>query len=102
MNATRTSILAVAAVFGIAGCAEYPQNANDPASSSYPAASYPAAQSATYGYVESVEAVPGEQRPSGAVGAIGGAIAGGVIGNQIGEGRGRTVATIAGAVAGGV
>ena len=111
-----TSILLAAAALGLAGCSTpYP---NDPgAYPAYPTSQYPAyppyptSQYPTYpdnryarwGYVESVEVVPGDPRPAGVgVGAIGGAIAGGVLGNQIGHGTGRAAATVGGAVAGGV
>ena len=53
-----------------------------------------------YGVVESVEI----HRPAGdappAMGAVLGGIAGGVIGHQVGGGRGKDVATIAGALGG--
>lgn len=41
------------------------------------------------------------QRPNTGVGAIGGAVVGGLLGNQVGHGRGRTLATVAGALGGG-
>lgn len=40
------------------------------------------------------------ERASG-LGAVGGAVVGGLLGNQVGSGRGRTLATIAGAAGGG-
>ena len=40
--------------------------------------------------------------PTTGIGAVGGAIAGGLLGNQIGNGRGRTLAPIAGADGGGL
>jgi outer membrane lipoprotein SlyB len=91
---------AAAAAFGLAACttpygpqAQYPAYPNSNAQ----VASY------GYGYVESIEAVPVEQRSTApGIGAIGGAIAGGVLGNQIGHGTGRAAATVGGAVAGGV
>ena len=39
------------------------------------------------------------ERASG-VGGVGGAVVGGLLGNQVGSGRGRTLATVAGAVGG--
>ena len=108
----RITFLAAAATLALAACAappysdgSYPQSSQYP---SYPAAqqqypTYPQAQVARYGYVEAVEAVPGEQRSTApGIGAIGGAIAGGVLGNQIGHGTGRAAGTVGGAVVGGV
>lgn len=46
--------------------------------------------------VTRVEKVEKERKASG-LGAIGGAVAGGVLGHQVGSGRGKTLATIAGA-----
>jgi outer membrane lipoprotein SlyB len=107
-----TSIFAVAAAIGLAGCAA-PPNAQNTAypDGSYPNQSYPNAQypsspdyrTARFGYVESVEVVAGEARSTApGIGAIGGAIAGGVLGNQVGHGTGKAAATVGGAVAGGV
>ena len=76
----------------------YPNNPN-----TYPN-QYPAGPSAYsgYGYVDSVEVIPGAGHSGVGIGAVGGAIAGGVLGNQIGHGTGRAAATVGGAVAGGV
>jgi outer membrane lipoprotein SlyB len=52
-----------------------------------------------YGVVESTYIVRGGDGPTGA-GAVIGGIAGGVVGHQIGGGRGKDVATIAGALGG--
>ncbi len=106
----------IAAAMGLAGCATPPsQNAGYPdpnypnssnSSGQYPNAQYPATpdyRTARYGYVDTVEVVPGETRSTGpGIGAIGGAIAGGLLGNQVGAGTGRAAATVGGAVAGGV
>jgi outer membrane lipoprotein SlyB len=115
MSYTKYSgMLVAAAAVGLAGCASppYSQNAGYPNSNpSYPNVPYPNAQypsspdnrDVRYGYVESVEVVPAEQRAAGpGIGAIGGAIAGGVLGNQVGHGTGRAAATVGGAIAGGV
>ena len=66
------SILAAAAVVGIAGCAVPP---NDPYQTSYPGApayptypnapAYPSQEIARYGYVESVETVTPDRRTTG-------------------------------------
>ena len=99
----RTGLAIAAAALGLAACTTEPRHdAQYPGS--YPSAQYPAQPDyvARYGYVESVEVVPGDSRSGPGIGAIGGAIAGGVLGNQVGHGTGRAAATIGGAVAGGV
>lgn len=55
---------------------------------------------AVCGHVESVRPVQ-RQKPTTGVGAVAGGVVGGVLGHQIGSGRGRTLATVAGAVGGG-
>jgi outer membrane lipoprotein SlyB len=105
----RVSIAVAAAALGLAACTTPPSNTAGYPEGRYPDNQYPSAsypdRTARYGYVESVEVVPGETRSSGpgiGIGAIGGAIAGGVLGNQVGHGAGRAAATVGGAVAGGV
>ncbi len=51
------------------------------------------------GTVESVNRVQATGSTSG-VGAVAGGVVGGVVGNQVGSGRGRTLATVAGAAGG--
>jgi len=53
------------------------------------------------GVVESVHAIQ-QQAPTSGVGAAAGALLGGVLGHQVGGGNGKTLATIAGAVGGGL
>ncbi len=53
----------------------------------------------TCGRVESVHRVQSQGSTSG-VGAVAGGVVGGVVGNQVGNGRGRTLATVAGAAGG--
>ena len=53
-----------------------------------------------YGVVESIDVVRAHTEAEPPVGAILGGIAGGVIGHQIGGGRGKDVATVAGALGG--
>ena len=53
------------------------------------------------GVVESVNAIQ-QQAPTSGVGAAAGALLGGVLGHQVGGGNGKTLATIAGAVGGGL
>ena len=112
LNKRHLSVCVAAAALALAGCttphpsstvdypaAQYP--AQYPPQSQYP--SYPDYRTARYGYVDSVEVVPGDTPREGpGIGAIGGAIAGGVLGNQVGSGSGRAAATVGGAVVGGV
>jgi outer membrane lipoprotein SlyB len=58
-----------------------------------------AAACAVCGTVESVNRVQASASTSG-VGAVAGGVVGGVVGNQVGNGRGRTLATVAGAAGG--
>lgn len=51
------------------------------------------------GTVESVNRMQSSGSSSG-VGAVAGGVVGGVVGNQVGNGRGRTLATVAGATGG--
>lgn len=51
------------------------------------------------GRIESIERIVKEGEGSG-VGAVAGGALGGVLGNQVGDGRGRTLATIAGVIGG--
>ena len=53
------------------------------------------------GVVESVRTLQ-EQQPSSGLGAAAGALLGGVLGHQVGGGNGKTLATVAGAVGGGL
>lgn len=52
-----------------------------------------------YGTVQAVDIV-NKQNAGIGLGAVAGAVVGGVLGNQVGEGRGNTVATVAGAAGG--
>jgi len=53
-----------------------------------------------YGVVESIDLYREGREPPVGLGAVLGGVAGGVIGHQVGSGRGRDVATIAGALGG--
>ncbi len=53
------------------------------------------------GVIESVRVVDEVKKTSG-LGLVGGAVVGGLLGNQVGGGRGKDVATVAGAVGGAV
>lgn len=94
-----SSLAALSAAVLLAGCA-YP-----PAGSSYPAG-YPSAGAAgsaayaQYGRVTNVEYLRGNASGSGVAGTVVGGAVGGLAGHQVGGGRGRTAATIVGAVGG--
>lgn len=90
-NATLAALM-LAATAVLSGCA------NTGPSQNY---GYSQPESATYGTIDSIQAVQGASQTSGA-GAVVGGIAGALLGNTIGSGSGRTAATVAGAVAGGV
>ena len=68
-----------------------------------PAVQLPAPSSvcANCGVVESVTPIQ-QQPPASGLGAAAGALLGGVLGHQVGAGNGKTLATIAGAVGGGL
>jgi hypothetical protein len=53
------------------------------------------------GVVESAHVIQ-QQAPASGIGAAAGALLGGVLGHQVGAGNGKTLATIAGAVGGGL
>ena len=64
-----------------------------------PAPVVAAAPCAQCGVIESIRVVEVPAEGSG-VGAVGGAVVGGILGHQVGGGRGRDLATVAGAVGG--
>ena len=70
--------------------------------SDYNASSVRTAQKVSYGTVQNVRVVHIENDESigTALGTVGGGVVGGVLGSMIGGGRGRTLATIGGAVLG--
>lgn len=94
-NATLAALM-LAATAVLSGCANTGPSQNNGYNNGY---SQP--ESATYGTIDSIQAVQGASQTSGA-GAVVGGIAGALLGNTIGSGSGRTAATVAGAVAGGV
>jgi outer membrane lipoprotein SlyB len=92
------SITATSLVTGCANTDRYP-------SSSYPSTSSSSSNYASYGVIESIDAVRENNGIAGTgigAGAVIGGVVGGVLGNQIGSGTGKTVATVAGAVGGAV
>lgn len=64
-----------------------------------PVAAVAPAPCAQCGVIESTRVVTVPAEGSG-IGAVGGAVVGGILGHQVGGGRGRDVATVAGAVGG--
>ena len=90
------SICVLAAMLGAPLTAVQAQTA--PPAEQAPAAASPKTCSVC-GKVESVRQVK-SSKPTSGVGAVAGGVVGGVLGHQIGSGRGRTVATVAGAAGG--
>lgn len=78
---------------GVGSAPSYP-----PVSQPYPA-TYPPAQSYSYGTIDSIR-VGQPAAPGSGTGAIVGGLVGGLLGNQVGGGHGRTAATIAGVIGG--
>ncbi len=103
MTTIRTlgSMLGLTAALALGACANVnPPSANAPL---YPSA-YPQSTQANnayvqYGVVQSIDLVRPDNAGVG-VGTIAGAVIGGIVGNQIGGGRGKTAATVVGAVGG--
>ena len=93
------ALAATVATLGLSACATSPYSTNVP---SYSQGSVGSVQQAAYntGSVSSIELVRGNSSGVSPVGTIIGAVVGGVLGNQVGEGRGKTVATVAGAAGG--
>ena len=56
----------------------------------------------TYGYIESIQVIAGNNSSAPGVGAVIGGVVGGVLGNQVGGGVGKDIATVAGVVGGAV
>jgi len=101
---TQQSIIAIslAASTLITGCATYDR---PPTTSSYPSSTSTSSNYASYGVIESIDTVRGNDGIGGTgigAGAVIGGVVGGVAGNQIGSGTGKTVATVAGAVGGAI
>lgn len=87
-------VLALCAVFMLAmGCTNYSAN-------SYSGDQVRAAQNVQHGTVTLVNPVDLEEKDGGGLGTVAGGVAGGVIGNLFGAGKGRTLATVAGAALG--
>ena len=76
-----------------AGCTNYSGN-------TYSGSQVRSAQTVQYGTVVSVQPVTLEEDRPAVLGTVGGGVVGGVLGNMVGGGRGKTLATIAGAALG--
>lgn len=90
-NNTLAALMIASAVL-MTGCANTQQS--QPYSASTP-------DSATYGTIDSIQALQGNPGSNG-LGAVAGGVVGALLGNQVGSGGGRTAATLAGAVGGAV
>ncbi|NDP41779.1 MAG: glycine zipper 2TM domain-containing protein [Aromatoleum sp.] len=88
-------LLALAALFLVAGCA--PERSGDV----YQRGEALRAQSVEFGTIESLRPVRIDGGQSG-VGTVGGAVLGGIAGSTIGGGRGSTAGAVAGAILGGI
>ena len=80
-------------MFVVSGCANY-------SGSAYGGRETRSAQSVQYGTVTNVRDVVVDDNSGGTVGALGGGVVGGVLGSMVGHGRGRTLATVGGALLG--
>ena len=106
MRNTKLTLAAVAAVLALAGCASLPpgMNATQPYSPTvYAPQSAQTVQQVRTGQIIAI--APVTIRASGTEGQTGmglGALAGGLLGHSVGGGNGRTLATVAGVVAGGL
>ena len=81
------------AVLLAAGCADY-------SGKTYSSSEARTAQTVDYGTVVSVQGVTVSQDNAGLIGGLGGGVVGGVLGNMVGGGKGRTLATLGGVLAG--
>ncbi|HJV96571.1 MAG TPA: glycine zipper 2TM domain-containing protein [Albitalea sp.] len=100
MNAQHIT-LSLALLFGAATAAGATDNAASPAQAKAERHAKLAKLCDGCALVDSVKTV--ERKPKGSgVGIVGGAVVGGLLGNQVGGGTGKTVATGAGIVAGGI
>lgn len=101
---TQQSIIALGltATALLSGCATHDRY---PTTSSYPSSTSTPSNYASYGVVEAIDMVRGNDGIAGTgigAGAVIGGVVGGVAGNQIGSGTGKTVATVAGVVGGAI
>ncbi|ATG73849.1 hypothetical protein CGX12_09585 [Zobellella denitrificans] len=98
MKLKTLSIITVAGVLSLAGCANPDVYSGDV----YSGRTAKQAQTVTYGTIVSTRPVTiqaGEENPN-LIGTVGGGVVGGMLGSQVGGGSGRSLATAAGAIAG--
>lgn len=97
---SRLAVLAASAA--LVACAGYGEPYGQPVqgTGSYPANTGTQAQQVQYGRVADVQFVRAGAAGSGVAGTVIGGAVGGLAGHQVGGGKGRTAATIAGAVGG--
>jgi outer membrane lipoprotein SlyB len=91
----KTTLLLVAAVAVLAGCA------SRESSNVYKSSEAQREQTVRFGTVESVRQVEIQGQRS-QVGAVGGGVVGGIAGSTVGHGRGSAVGAVLGGIAGGV
>jgi outer membrane lipoprotein SlyB len=87
----KLAIIFTASILGLTGCANAPMNMQQ---------GFEVNQNAQYGKLLNVREYGMQRTDSNPVAMAGGAIVGGLLGNQVGGGRGKKLATIAGAAAG--
>jgi outer membrane lipoprotein SlyB len=93
------SMLAIFATLALGACGT--MNSPQTTSSNYPPSTNSSSASSTYGVVQSIDLVRGDNADKSiGFGTLAGAVVGGVVGSQIGDGRGNTAATVAGAAGG--
>lgn len=97
MNKKLLAMALVSTALVLGGCAQSGLHGQ-----TYSRAEAQKAQVVNYGTVESTTAVVIEGNNQGIIGTGAGALLGAVIGNQVGGGTGRQLATVAGAVGGGL
>jgi outer membrane lipoprotein SlyB len=87
----KIAMVLVASVIGLTGCANAPMGVQQ---------GFEVNQNAQYGKLLNVREYGVQKTDNNGVGVAGGAVIGGLLGHQVGGGRGKTLATIAGAAAG--
>lgn len=93
-----TTFVAIASASFLAGCGTpaQQQQASTPGYSASPSVV------TSYGRIDSIQVIAGNNSTTPGVGAVIGGVVGGVLGNQVGGGVGKDIATVAGVVGGAV
>jgi outer membrane lipoprotein SlyB len=92
----KISLIIAASVLTLSGCGNMPMNNGQPQSyQGYQSNQYN--QNVHYGKLMNVREYGMQRNDSNGVAMAGGAVVGGLLGHQVGGGRGKTLATIAGA-----